>query len=351
MKLLETLAAQVTKSTCFLYIAAYLVQAFMLCQAGLTYLLLRWRHRNSPIPPGLCPLDTRALGANSRLSIIVPAFNEATTIAATLRRVATSAYDPKSIEVIVVDAGGSDGTMLVVENTAAELTAIYPELIVRTNISARGGRGPTLSAGYQASTGGFLLFLHADTLLPHEFDVIVRDALREERVLATAFRFQVERPAKGEKPIVGLGWMEATVFVRSRCYELPFGDQALAMTRQRFVAIGGFPDNFKIMEDFELVQRLRRCGAGGAGYIRTLNESALCSARRWTRHGVWWTNLVNQAIMILYVYWGYTPDRIYDIYYHFDFATWLKEMANASENRLAQFLGIREANPRVPKAD
>ena len=36
------------------------------------------------------------------------------------------------------------------------------------------------------------------------------------------------------QPIVGLGVMEATVHVRSCLWQLPFGDQAMAITRQRF---------------------------------------------------------------------------------------------------------------------
>ena len=36
------------------------------------------------------------------------------------------------------------------------------------------------------------------------------------------------------------------------CTELPYGDQALFMSRQKFDAIGGFPD-WPLMEDYELV--------------------------------------------------------------------------------------------------
>lgn len=97
-----------------------------------------------------------------------------------------------------MDAGGSDGTMLIAVAAAAELASI---LAVRTDVSARGGRGPTLSAGVAAARGSVLLFLHADTLLPEGFDVAVRSALREERVLATAFQFKVARDAVRRKRV------------------------------------------------------------------------------------------------------------------------------------------------------
>lgn len=49
------------------------------------------------------------------------------------------------------------------------------------------------------------------------------------------------------------------------------------------------------MEDFELVQKLRRASAGGAGRIETLPDAAECSGRRWEARGVWRTNLTNQV--------------------------------------------------------
>jgi hypothetical protein len=124
-------------------------------------------------------------------------------------------------------------------------------------------------------------------------------------------------------PIVGLGVMEATVHVRSCLWQLPFGDQAMALTRQRFEALGGFPNDAPIMEDFELVQQLRRAGAAGAGYIRTLPLAAECNGRRWAQLGVARANLTNQLIMVAYVYGGCSPAAIYDLYYHFVPRRWL----------------------------
>eukprot|EP00615_Pteridomonas_danica_P009077 CAMPEP_0114346602 /NCGR_PEP_ID=MMETSP0101-20121206/13202_1 /TAXON_ID=38822 ORGANISM="Pteridomonas danica, Strain PT" /NCGR_SAMPLE_ID=MMETSP0101 /ASSEMBLY_ACC=CAM_ASM_000211 /LENGTH=182 /DNA_ID=CAMNT_0001483351 /DNA_START=699 /DNA_END=1247 /DNA_ORIENTATION=+ len=118
--------------------------------------------------------------------------------------------------------------------------------------------------------------------------------------------------------------MEASVYFRSRVYELPFGDQAIAMTRQRYDSIGGFP-NEPIMEDFELVQKLRRAGAGGAGYIKTLMAPAECNIRRWEKYGIARTNLTNQFVMIAYVYGGYSPSDIYHFYYHFNLKNYIED--------------------------
>lgn len=116
--------------------------------------------------------------------------------------------------------------------------------------------------------------------------------------------------------------MEASVHVRSCLWQLPFGDQAMAITTQRFWALGGFP-SAPIMEDFELVQKLRRAGAAGAGYIRTLPLAAECNGRRWAQLGVARANFTNQLIMVAYVYGGCSPSNIYDLYYHFAPRQWL----------------------------
>ena len=115
--------------------------------------------------------------------------------------------------------------------------------------------------GARAAAGSLLLFLHADTRLPLHFDAALRESLAQEATLATAFRFKVrddededegsedkkeekeenpkttqkkKKKKKKKKAVVGVRWMEWTVHIRSSVYELPFGDQAMAMTKQRF---------------------------------------------------------------------------------------------------------------------
>lgn len=269
----------------------------------------------------------------------------ANSIESTLRRIDQVAAKPEAIEVVVVDAGGTDGTMAVAAEVVACLASAGSKLQFNLGVKTTGGfgRGPTLSSGVNASTGSFLLFLHADTRLPWGFDEVVRQRLKDELVLATAFQFKVNRngleaatttqagqagaSSNNKKKtrkvaIVGLGVMEATVHLRSKYYQLPFGDQALGMTRQRFEAVGGFPLNAPIMEDFELVAKLRRISAGTKGryFVETLEGCgpAECSSRRWEHMSVWRANLINQVIMLAYVYGGYSTHKIYDMYYHFN---------------------------------
>jgi GT2 family glycosyltransferase len=90
---------------------------------------------------------------------------------------------------------------------------------------------------------------------------------------------------------------------RSRYLQVPYGDQAIFVRTRQFQKVGGFPD-LPIMEDFELIRRLKK-----RGRIYTASLPAITSARRWRALGVWKTTLLNYAIVLAY-YAGIPPLRI-----------------------------------------
>ena len=72
-------------------------------------------------------------------------------------------------------------------------------------------------------------------------------------VVGGAFRFKIRDPFPGR-------WLvESTTNLRSRLWQMPYGDQALFVRRWAFDELGGFPD-LPIMEDYEFVRRLRTLG-------------------------------------------------------------------------------------------
>ena len=88
--------------------------------------------------------------------------------------------------------------------------------------------------------------------------------------------------------------MEWSANVRSSWGQLPYGDQALFLRRSLFEELGGFA-NLPILEDLELVRRVRR-----RGRVITVGEPAVTSGRRWQQLGVLRTTLINQRIIIGY---------------------------------------------------
>ncbi|BCL37953.1 TIGR04283 family arsenosugar biosynthesis glycosyltransferase [Nostoc sp. MS1] len=208
-----------------------------------------------------------------KISIIIPTINEAGNIKQTIATTQPSA----NIEVIVVDGGSQDDTV-----------AIAMSLGVKV-ISSSPGRAMQMNAGAALASGDMLLFLHADTLLPVGFDEMIIAALQQPGVVAGAFALRINAD------LASLRLVEKGVYWRSRFLQMPYGDQAIFMTKAVFQQVGGFPE-LPIMEDFEIIRRLKRLGR-----ITILSVPVVTSARRWLQKGVFKTTLINQIVIIAYL--------------------------------------------------
>lgn len=202
-----------------------------------------------------------------RLSIVIPALNEAEQIGATL----ASARGTRVAEVIVVDGGSGDATV----DLAAAAGAIV--------LSSPRGRARQMNAGAARADGDVLLFLHADTRLPAGFDAAIEDALADPAVVGG--RFDVRLVPSTPR----LDLTAALINRRSRWSRIGTGDQALFVRRAVFVAMGGFPD-LPLMEDVAFSRELKR--RGGIACLRLRVET---SSRRWLKDGplrtvllMWW---------------------------------------------------------------
>lgn len=221
-----------------------------------------------------------------KISIIIPVLNELKTIAATL----ASTEPSTNIEVIVVDGGSVDGTLDLVRSLGA------------TGLSSPAGRAIQMNAGAVVATGDILLFLHADTRLPPEFDTMIRAAMESppagvQVAVAGAFRLQIDAPASSFRAIErGVNW-------RSRFLQLPYGDQAIFLRATTFDRLGGFLE-LPIMEDFDSICRLKRLG-----HITIIPVPVITSARRWLKHGILKTTLINQIMIVAYLL-GVSPQRL-----------------------------------------
>ncbi|MGJ3251700.1 MAG: TIGR04283 family arsenosugar biosynthesis glycosyltransferase [Elainellaceae cyanobacterium] len=219
--------------------------------------------------------------AQKTVSVIMPVLNEEHTIG---HSVAGALAEP-NIEVIVVDGGSRDRTIEVAQAAGAIV------------ISALAGRASQMNAGAQAAQGDMLLFLHADTRLPDGFATEIRQTLAKTRVIAGAFQLRIDGTAPG------LNLIEWGVKWRSRLCQLPYGDQAIFLESSTFQRVGGFPD-LPIMEDFELIRRLRPLGT-----IAIAPSAVITSGRRWDKLGVLKTTVINQLIIVAYLL-GMPIDRI-----------------------------------------
>ncbi|MEH2094699.1 TIGR04283 family arsenosugar biosynthesis glycosyltransferase [Nostoc sp.] len=217
----------------------------------------------------------------AKISIIIAAINEARNIKETI----ATTQSRLNIEVILVDGGSQDDTVAIAQSLGVKV------------ISSSPGRAVQMNAGAVTSGGEILLFLHADTRLPTGFDEMICTALQQPGTVAGAFNLRIDAP------LLSLRWVELGVKWRSHFCQMPYGDQAIFLTKESFQQIGGFPE-LPIMEDFELIRRLKTIGR-----IVIISTPVITSARRWLQKGVFKTTLLNQLVIIAYLL-GVSPERI-----------------------------------------
>lgn len=222
-----------------------------------------------------------------RISIILPALNEAATLPATLAPL--QPLRARGHEVVVVDGGSADGTLEVARPMADRV------------IASPRGRAVQQIAGAAAAAGDVLLFLHADTLLPPDADILVLDGLRSSG--RSWGRFDVR--LSGAAPVLRV--VERMISLRSRVTRIATGDQGIFVRADWLRRAGGFPA-IPLMEDVALSSELKRLGPP-----LCLRERVTTSSRRWEERGIARTILLMWRLRLAYAL-GADPVRLADRY-------------------------------------
>lgn len=227
---------------------------------------------------------------NKKISVIIPVLNEAAVIGRTLQQFSGISSDTIPHEIIVVDGDNKGNTIRAIKN---------PNIITGTTYR---GRSTQMNHGASLASGTILLFLHADTLLPPNSLQKITNTLSGTPAEWGAFDLGIASTRSVYRLI------EAAVRLRTAITRLPYGDQAVFLTRDLFDRAGEYPQ-IPIMEDVALMRRVRKLGAVGC----RIPEKVSTSPRRWETEGIVYCTLRNWFLLACYLL-GASPEALVKYY-------------------------------------
>jgi rSAM/selenodomain-associated transferase 2 len=219
------------------------------------------------------------MGEAGRISAVIPTLDEEDRIGA-----AVATLRGEVGEVIVVDGGSRDATV----SRAGAAGA-------RVRVAPGASRAVALNIGAALATGEIVYFVHADCRPPRGFSGDIVHALAAGAG-AGCFRLRFD---SGHWLLRLSGWCTRADFALVR-----YGDQSLFVTRRLLRDMRGYDERLTVMEDQDLVRRLRR----RCRFV-VVARPVVASARRYRSHGVFRMQLVVYPVVVA-LYRLHAPPQI-----------------------------------------
>jgi len=262
------------------------------------------------------------------ISIVIPTYNEEKVLIQNLRALFSQ---PGDYEVLLVDGDSTDRTRAIAESfgfrdrmsNGGELSLgtsdlkqelrvaryeLHEDSSLNTGLETRDvrsktgpisnasrlllmapkGRASQMDAGAKTAKGEWLLFLHADTVLPPLALQRLNRLEANHEVRAGGFMHQF---SGDDWRLRFISFLDNFRCIRSR---IIYGDQALFVRRTLFEEIGGFP-NQPILEDVAFCERLIKKTS-----LLILSPPVVTDARKFLKMGIW-RSFVCVLLIILHV--------------------------------------------------
>ncbi len=210
-----------------------------------------------------------------RLSIIIPARNDAAALGRTLDLLGRL-VGANPVEIIVAASGDPEGTE---REVAGRARLLWP---------GGSARAALMNAGATVARGQVLFFVHADSLPPENALELIESALSDERVMGGAFEHCFAEPGWVLRAIT---WVNRIRYRLTRNY---YGDQGIFVRASVFRKLGGYRD-LQIFEDLDFSQRLKQLGRSVLVPVPLRT-----SGRRFLARGPWRTFLFIVWLLLLH---------------------------------------------------
>jgi rSAM/selenodomain-associated transferase 2 len=221
------------------------------------------------------------------ISIVIPTYNEADGIQELVRYLLSAGGEPAP-EIIVSDGGSTDNTPELASTAGAKVI-----------LSPQKGRAAQMNAGAAVATGDILYFLHADTFPPADFKEAIAASCAAGNG-AGCFRLRFDEDH---------WFLKANAWLtRFDVDSIRFGDQSLYILKEDFERIGGFRTDHVVMEDQEIVRRIKK-----KTRFEVLPAAVVTSAQKYRENGIFRLQFIFSAIWLLY-YVGVPQQKLVDIY-------------------------------------
>lgn len=225
-----------------------------------------------------------------KMDLIIPTLNEEEYI----QRLLTYVFEHKDESlnrVWVVDGGSTDKTL--------ELVKEFDVSVVNCDEK---NRAVQMNAGAQHSETDVLYFVHADTLPPKNFIEEVKNEWSQGAKIG-GFRFKFDSQLK----ILKLNsW-----FTRFNFLTFRGGDQSLFIDREFYDQLGGFDEDYCIMEEYDLIMRAQESGEK----FRLMKNHVMVSDRKYRENGYFKVNYANLIAMKMFNR-GEDPKQIKSRYFN-----------------------------------
>ena len=189
-----------------------------------------------------------------KISIIIPAYNEATYIGRLLIALAGQEY--KGFEVIVSDAESKDSTDEVVKSFAKKLN-------IKMVTSPPRGPGAGRNEGAKIARGVWLLFLDADDDIDDpDFLKILQEVTEQRGWKVSSAKFKLRGASFRHRFGYGFNYCYIKLLAHTKHPVAP--GWCIFIRRDVFENAGGFNEKIQLGEDYDLVSRT---GRGVFGFV------------------------------------------------------------------------------------
>ncbi|MBK9271034.1 MAG: TIGR04283 family arsenosugar biosynthesis glycosyltransferase [Saprospiraceae bacterium] len=225
------------------------------------------------------------------LSIVIPTLNEERYILRILNYLRRHT-DPKSCEIILCDGGSSDQTVALARNFGC--------ITILDQLPAC--RAIQMNHGAMKARGEVLYFVHADVLPPDSFYSDIKSNYQAGHLFG-----MYRQTFEGGSFLLNIN----SFFTRFDFEWTRGGDQTLYVQKKLFDELNGYDETMVIMEEYELLRRLRK-----KSKLRIMPNYTLVSTRKYTTNSYWRVLLANRNAFKMFLK-NENPDKILRTYKSF----------------------------------